>query len=93
MELFGRTYFFFFGLAGILTILIIIATSYRCESKVSSATREGARNALVGHSAVRHVELSDVLEEVDPLSRDLAARLYLNSGPPPGAAKATAAAV
>ena len=92
MELFGRTYFFFFfGLAGILTIFT--ATSHRCESKVSSATREGARNALVGHSAVRHVELSDVLEEVDPLSRDLAARLYLNSGPPPGAAKATAAAV
>ena len=91
MELFGRTYFFVLGLAGILTIFT--ATSYRCESKVSSATREGARNALVGHSAVRHVELSDVLEEVDPLSRDLAARLYLNSGPPPGAAKATAAAV
>ena len=92
MELFGRTYFFVLGIAGILTIFT--ATSYRCESKVSSATREGARNALVGHSAVRHVELSDVLEEVDPLSRDLAARLYLNSGPPPpGAAKATAAAV
>ena len=91
MELFGRTYFFVLGLAGILTIFT--ATSYRCESKVSSATREGARNALVGHSAVRHVELSDVLEEVDPLSRDLAARLYLNSGTPPGAAKATAAAV
>ena len=69
-----------------------MVTSFRCESKVTSATQEGARNALVGHSAVRHVELSDVLEEVEPLSRDLAARLYLNSGPP-GGAKATAAAV
>ena len=72
--------------------MVRVKTSFRCESKVTSATQEGARSALVGHSAVRHVELSDVLEEVDPLSRDLAARLYLNSGPT-GAAKTTAAAV
>ena len=58
----------------IWTVLI-----FRCESKVTGATEEGARNALVFHSAVQHVELKDVLEEDEPLSRDLAARLYLNS--------------
>ena len=46
---------------------------------MTGATEEGARNALVFHSAVQHVELKDVLEEDEPLSRDLAARLYLNS--------------
>ena len=46
---------------------------------MSGATEEGARNALVFHSAVQHVELNDVLEEDEPISRDLAARLYLNS--------------
>ena len=39
----------------------------------------GARKALVFHSAVQHVELDDVLEEDEPISRDLVARLYLNS--------------
>ena len=44
-----------------------------------AATAEGARDALVFHSAVHHVELSDVLEEDEPISRDLVARLWLSS--------------
>ena len=47
---------------------------------MTGSTEDGARNALVFHSAVQHVELKDVLEEDEPLSQDLAARLYLNSG-------------
>ena len=46
---------------------------------MTDTTAEGAKDALVFHSAVHHVELSDVLEEREPLSRDLVARLWLSS--------------